>query len=111
MSSCFIFAAPPGVPNVTVGKVAEGEIGVDWTQPASDGGSRIKQYRVYQKDEDTSSWVQLSTVEPYRGHYSVTKLIHTQKYVFGVAAENSVGIGEKGLTKPTTPKEILSKLL
>lgn len=64
-----------------------------WQAPSSDGGSPITNYVVEKRDVRRKTWQAVdTTVKELK--YTVTPLNEGSLYVFRVAAENAVGMGE-----------------
>lgn len=64
-----------------------------WQAPSTDGGSPITNYVVEKRDVRRKGWQAVdTTVKELK--YSVTPLNEGSLYVFRVAAENAVGMGE-----------------
>lgn len=91
---------------LNVSKIGENEIDIEWRQPKSDGGSRLKRYHVYIKpDTPGSDWMEIDTVDAFKTRHRVPKLDSDKKYFFAVAAANEAGVGDKVVTdKPVSPK-------
>ncbi len=65
---------------------------LSWTAPASNGGCDILRYVVEKREALRMVWQKAGVTTDH--HLSVTRLSDTAQYVFRVAAENSVGVGE-----------------
>lgn len=64
-----------------------------WQAPSSDGGSLITNYVVEKRDVRRKTWQTVdTTVKELK--YTVSPLNEGSLYVFRVAAENAVGMGE-----------------
>lgn len=64
-----------------------------WQAPSSDGGSPITNYVVEKRDVRRKAWQTVdTTIKELK--YTVTPLNEGSLYVFRVAAENAVGMGE-----------------
>ena len=81
----------PGAPGAVTGTAGDGAVALDWTAPASDGGSPVTGYRITpfvggaaQTSVDTGS---ASTSR------TITGLTNGTAYTFTVAATNAVGTG------------------
>lgn len=83
-----------------------------WRAPKSDGGSRIKQYKIYKKpDKPGSVWADAGTVDSFKTNATVTDLSPDEKYLFAVMAENEMGLGEMAETdRPIMLQKPISKL-
>ena len=93
----------PGAPTAVTGTAGDGSVALDWTAPASDGGSPVTGYRitpvaggVAQTPVDTGS---TSTAR------TITGLTNGTAYTFTVAATNAVGTGPASTPSATlTPR-------
>ena len=81
----------PGAPGAVTGTAGDGSVALDWTAPASDGGSPVTGYRITpfvggaaQTSVDTGSTSTSRTI---------TGLTNGTAYTFTVAATNAVGTG------------------
>ena len=77
--------------NVSVTSVSEKSIGLRWDEPESDGGCDVVEMRKGTR----RSWQQagVSSLADER-RYTALALTAGQQYVFRVAAENRVGVGD-----------------
>lgn len=96
-----------GVPscpeNVRVTDTIKSSATLEWKSPESDGGSRITRYYVYQKTEKSADWRKITSVDRFSTITTINNLAVDETYFFAVAAENDVGVSEKGeTTKGTT---------
>jgi len=91
-------ATTPGVPTNLQLTPANGQIGVSWGPPSSDGGSAITSYRVFVDGQPVHQTANGSTF----GH-TVTGLNNGQSYNVEVAAVNAVGQGNKTPFQAATP--------
>jgi titin len=79
-----------------------------WQPPKDNGGCEIKQYVVEKREANRRSWNKVDTTATLE--LTITKLTKNIQYVFRVAAENDVGVGEFAeLPEPVTAKETFSK--
>jgi len=68
-----------------------------------DGGSPITGYVVEVREAKKKTWSKVDTTESLE--FTVPKLVEGTEYVFRVAAQNAVGVGEfVELQKGVTPK-------
>lgn len=81
-----------------------------WQAPSTDGGSPITNYVVEKRDVRRKAWQTVdTTVKDLK--YTVTPLNEGSLYVFRVAAENAVGMGEFcELDDAVLAKDTFSKL-
>lgn len=91
---CFPYADPPSAPQwLEVTNVTKISADLKWQAPSSDGGSPITNYVVEKRDVRRKAWQTVdTTIKELK--YSVTPLNEGSLYVFRVAAENAVGMGE-----------------
>ena len=68
-------------------------VALSWFSPVSDvGAPEVKKYRIYKQTLPVEHWEECGTA---RGTtYTVPSLREGKQYVFGVRAENDVGLGE-----------------
>lgn len=85
---------PPSAPQwLEVANITKINADLKWQAPSSDGGSPITNYVVEKRDVRRKAWQSVdTTVKELK--YSVTPLNEGSLYVFRVAAENAVGMGE-----------------
>ena len=85
-------ATVPGAPTNVVPGLHGVDVSLNWTDPASNGGSAITGY-VVQFSVDGSSWITttLTPLSGYRGYFDGDT--ERFSYTFRVAAVNSVGTG------------------
>lgn len=92
-----------GVPsppeNVQVTKVVKTSVTVEWRQPKSDGGAKIRRYHIFRRTKTTTEWTKVTSVDQYKTYFTVDDLEFDMTYIFGVAAENEVGVSETSETK------------
>lgn len=83
---------------------------IKWQAPSSDGGSPITNYVVEKRDVRRKAWQTVdTTVKDLK--YTVSPLNEGSLYVFRVAAENTVGMGEFcELEDAVLAKDTFSKL-
>jgi len=81
--------------NVAVSSVTEKSIGLRWDEPETDGGCDLTQYVVEVREGTRRSWQRagVSSLADER-RYTALALTAGQQYVFRVAAENRVGVGD-----------------
>ncbi|KAK3083483.1 hypothetical protein FSP39_023775 [Pinctada imbricata] len=104
--------APSKPENVRVTKTTKDSVTLDWRSPSSDGGSRLRSYTIWQREEMTDKWVKVSTVESYKTSYTVEKVEFGKSLFFAISAENDVGSSDKAEIKEPVklekPKEVPS---
>ena len=88
-----------GVPsppqNVKVTKVIKNSVNLEWSPPVSDGGSKIRRYQIWKRVEMTDDWVKVTNIEQYKTNYTISDLEFDVTFMFGVTAENDVGVSER----------------
>uniref|UniRef100_A0A8C0HJS5 Titin n=1 Tax=Buteo japonicus TaxID=224669 RepID=A0A8C0HJS5_9AVES len=98
-----VIDVPGPVRNLEVTETYDGEVGLAWQEPESDGGSKIIGYVIERRDIKRKTWIMV-TDRAENCEYTVTGL---QKggveYLFRVSARNRVGTGEPVETE--TPVE------
>ena len=92
ISIVFPTAVPDAPTKPKVTKVDSHCISIEWSQPASDGGSPITSYVIEEKTSRTNSWTKV-----YEGikktACTISDLTEGQEYQFHVAAINKAGQG------------------
>jgi titin len=86
----------PGAPTGLTAIPGSTQISLNWTAPASNGGSAIDYYVIYQ---DGSPLV----AHPTGLTTTITGLTNGQSYVFNVSAHNAIGLGVKSVGVAMTP--------
>ncbi len=102
-------ATAPGAPNLTSASAGNASVSLQWSAPASDGGSAITNYKVYR---GTSSGTE--TLVATLGNvtsYSDTGLTNGTTYFYKVAAVNSVGTGPQSNEQSATPQATTSSTI
>lgn len=83
--------------------ITENAVGLSWAPPEDDGGSDIFNYVVEKREPSKRSWQKVDSTDDLV--LTATDLKEGTSYLFRVAAENDVGLGEyTDLGKPVTPK-------
>ena len=102
---------PSAPQKLTVDRITDKDVTITWKVPKSDGGARIKQYKVYKKtDKPGSKWFECGKADTFKTSFTVTDLNQGEKYLFGVMAENEMGLGEMAETdKPVSLEKPISK--
>lgn len=81
---------------------------LNWETPEKDGGSPVTRYVVEMRSATKKTWTKVDTTEQLT--ITAEKLTAGSQYVFRVAAENAVGVGEfVELSQGVTPKSQLGK--
>ena len=94
-------ATVPGAPTNVVPYLYGVDVALNWTDPASNGGSAITGY-VVQFSQDGGSWTTttLTPLSGYRGYFDGDT--DSFSYTFRVAAVNSVGTGSYSAASSST---------
>ena len=71
-------------------------ITIGWSEPESDGGSRLTGYVIEKRDANRTLWTQIGEVGADVHQYKASKLYEGSSYMFRVAAENAIGQGPFG---------------
>nr|WP_314258564.1 fibronectin type III domain-containing protein [uncultured Devosia sp.] len=80
----------PSAPTITSATPGDGEVTVDFTTPADDGGSAISSYYVFVVSPDGS----FQTLSRAQSPITVTGLTNGRSYTFEVAAFNGIFVGD-----------------
>jgi Fibronectin type III domain len=97
-------AGVPGVPQSLSATPGNGQVGLSWSAPASDGGSAITSYKVEYRDRRAAgSWTTHSN--PTGTTATVTGLTNYDRYEFRVSATNAVGTGSTTALVYGTPTD------
>jgi hypothetical protein len=85
--------AVPGAPTATKAKLtgADSDIYVEWTAPASNGGSPISDYIIEYSDDAGANWQVATDSVSTATNATFTSLSRTTTYIFKVKAVNVVG--------------------
>lgn len=83
---------------VKVSDVSRDSVNLTWTEPASDGGSKITNYIIEKCATTAERWLRVGQARETR--YTVINLFGKTSYQFRVIAENKFG-----LSKPSEPSE------
>lgn len=79
-----------------------------WTEPEDDGGSPVTHYVVDKKNLQRQTWIEIGKPDECQLH--VGELHDQNRYLFRVAAANSVGVSEPvTLAEPMTAKNPFSE--
>ena len=93
----------PGAPTLLIPKVGSRQVTLSWTKPASDGGSSIIGYTVYQGTSPGGGSGTAVNKSLVTSPFTVTGLKNGTTYYFTVAAVNGVGEGQLSNEVPATP--------
>lgn len=101
---------PPGPPvgPIKFTEVFAERIGLAWSPPTDDGGSKITNYVVEKREESRKSWVHVSN-EPKDCAYVVTRLTENHEYEFRVMAQNKFGVGPPLASEPEKARNLFSE--
>ena len=102
LTSPHLLADKPDAPqNLKVTEVSRDYVVLTWEVPENDGGANITSYTIEKKDASKAYWGTSGTVEAGVYTFKVKKLFEGSEYLFRVAAENRIGLGEFAeLTEP-----------
>jgi hypothetical protein len=95
---CVVIAGVPGVVNLLqIVRSTSNSVALSWFSPVSAvNAPEVKRYRIYCQTLPVQHWEEVGTA---RGTtFTVPGLREGKQYVFGVRAENDVGLGEMMLT-------------
>lgn len=100
----------PSAPvDVSADNITAESCDLHWQPPKDNGGCEIKQYVIEKREANRRSWNKVGTSATLE--MTIPKLTKNIQYVFRVAAENEVGIGEFAeLPEPVTAKDTFGKL-
>jgi predicted phage tail protein len=96
----------PGAPGSLKAVAGNAKVTLSWTPPASDGGSPVTGYDVYEGTKpggESTKPVNSSPISSSAKSYGVSSLKNHTKYYFKVKAINSVGIGASSNEASATP--------
>jgi hypothetical protein len=93
-------ATTPGVPQSLAASHGNAQVALTWSAPASNGGTAVTGYKVYQST-DNVSFSEVAT--PSGTSQTVTSLTNGTQYYFKVAAVNAVGTGSQTSSVNATP--------
>ncbi|MGW4527521.1 PKD domain-containing protein [Amycolatopsis sp. NPDC004378] len=109
-----IAGAPPGAPTGLTAAPGNGQVTLNWTAPASNGGVNITSYRVYR---GTASGGETLLTTGGCGNLGAVLsctdggLTNGQPYYYRVSAVNSIGEGAQSAEAPATPSGCTSRQL
>ncbi len=101
----------PGPPEDFKGTgVTENTVSLSWDIPRDNGGCDITSYTLEKRDASKRQWSACTRTSDTT--FTAPSLIEGTAYMFRVAAENEVGLGEfTELAKSATPKNQFGKIL
>ena len=73
-------------------------VSITWKAPRSDGGALITGYVVERCEGSRTSWTKVGQTSSETLRYKATRLTEGTEYIFRVAAENAIGVGEFATT-------------
>src|ERR1022692_3118325 len=79
------------------------QVSLSWSAPASNGGSSLTQYLVYDRLTGSPSFSFYGTTTPSQTSLTVTSLTNGQSYNFEVVAQNGVGTSSPSNIVTATP--------
>ena len=103
-SAVIVPATTAAAPTIATATRRNGQVGLTWTAPASDGGQSIVNYVVHVSGDNGLTWATVPRKASAATAATVAGLTNGKPYLFRVAAVNSLGTGlfsEK--TAPTIP--------
>ncbi|KAK3703484.1 hypothetical protein RRG08_024788 [Elysia crispata] len=89
-------AGAPSAPNVD--SITKNCVGLSWSKPSNDGGSKLTGYVVERKKKG-GDWEECASLPPHALTATISNLPEGEEFQFRVRAENAVGLGEP--SKPT----------
>ncbi len=111
MLNVFISDKPSSPHNLHVTKVYNDYVSLGWEEPEADGGAPISGYVIEKKDVKQNSWINAGHIRADDLKFTVKKLFEGTQYLFRVAAENKIGVGDfVELENPVTAKLPFGKL-
>ena len=101
---CFVTEGKPDPPqNLSTTGLTESTVGLKWEPPELDGGSPITGYVVEMRPTSKKAWTKVEDTKSLE--LTASKLSEGTEYLFRVAAQNAVGIGDFAeLEKGVIPK-------
>ena len=97
--------------NFGVKDVTPSSVTVRWSAPRDDGGADVTSYVVEKREASRRMWQSVATLPPDVTEVEAGGLFEGNQYVFRVAAENVVGLGEPvELKDSVTPRSQFGQL-
>ena len=92
--------------------VTRNSVTLRWAAPRDDGGADVTSYVVEKRESSRRMWQSVGTVPPDVSELEATGLYEGNQYVFRVAAENVVGLGEPAELKDSVvPKSQFGRFI
>lgn len=82
-------------------------MGLAWSPPVDDGGSKVTNYVIEKREESRKSWVHL-TDDCRECAYTVQRLTEGHEYEFRVRAQNKYGVGPPLMSEPEKARNLFS---
>lgn len=102
------YTDPPGPPiDLSIVKVGQNFVDLEWLPPIRDGGSKITKYIFKKKEKD--EWVNVLTTESFNTTCRLKDLKENNLYHFAIFAENKIGISDACEAKPVKPAKEIGK--
>ena len=89
-----VLGKPEEPQNLRVTEVSKDYVILAWEKPESDGGSPITSYTIEKCDAAKGTWFSAGSCDSTTLTFKVKKLFEGSEYLFHVAAENKIGVGE-----------------
>lgn len=102
-ATCPSGATVPDAPTGLNGTPGDGQVVLNWTAPANDGGSAITNYFVQYKRFDSVDWLTDTSAPSTSTTRTITFLTNNIAYDFRVAAVNAIGTGAYSSQISSTP--------
>lgn len=83
-------------------------IGLSWSAPKDDGGSKITNYVIEKREDGRKSWVHVCS-DVKECAYVVTRLTENHMYEFRVTAQNKFGVGPPLDSEEEKARNLFSK--
>jgi len=90
--ACDCIGKPDAPRKLSVTACTENTVGLKWEAPQLDGGSPVTGYVVEMRPTNRAAWSKVAATQ--RRELAVGELQDGSEYVFRVAAQNAVGVGE-----------------
>jgi hypothetical protein len=96
-------ATVPGAPQSLTATASNTQASLSWSAPASNGGSGLTQYLVYDRTTGSPSFGLYATTSPSQTTSTVTSLTNNTSYDFEVLAQNGIGTSSPSNIATATP--------